>query len=709
MQNQPFSAYQSESDPPLPGSPQRRVRHLTLAFLLMLCVVGVRVVHVQSAIAERFLTGWDETERVEVVVPARDGRILTRDGVVLAQDETRYDVAIAYRWLESPPDATWLRKQAYRRLPAGSRTQPEELARAAQAVIEQRAELFRQLAQLSGHPVIELEQRAAKIQADVERVTQAVEARRQKKNSPAAASPASPSTGWRGLWSLVVDELTSPPDRFADSPIVIREALEDHVLLEDVPLEVAAALESQPARFPGVRIQATTRRSYPEGDLAAHLVGVRRDAPAQQEERAPDSGIEKAFDAQLHGTAGRLERYFDRHGELLEEHSLQPVTNGADVSLTIDSRLQRAAETLLDDLLATPASPITPPPPTGAVLIAMDVRSGDLLTLATSPRPPLSILASPSTEQWNQLLNDPRQPLFPRGTRMALPAGSVFKVVTASAGLDAGVASPESVRFCRGFLDEPDQFRCLFYRRSGQGHGEMQLADALCESCNVYFYQLARELGPLPLIDWASRFGFGQPTGIELPGESAGTLPSPAAVASRATWQPGTTLQLAIGQGPLLVTPLQVVRMMGAIANGGTLVRPRLVQQTPGEELEPAAHDRAAVPGLDSRVLYALRAGLDRVVQDPRGTGRAARIDMLALAGKTGTAEVADKADHAWFTGYAPADDPRVAFVVVLEHGGSGSRAALIARDYLLEMLGVGELRPSTALTAQPLGSVTVD
>jgi penicillin-binding protein 2 len=248
----------------------------------------------------------------------------------------------------------------------------------------------------------------------------------------------------------------------------------------------------------------------------------------------------------------------------------------------------------------------------------------------------------------------------------------------------------------------------MIFRNYGIGHGEIQLHDALCQSCNVYFYNLAQRVGSDPLVDWARRFGFGEATGIDLPSEDSGFLPDPADSNSGKKWYPGSTLQLAIGQGSLLATPLQVTRLMAAIGNGGYLVKPRLVYD---KSLDPALEEQSLVKikGLSERTLSTIRLGMEMVVHHSRGTGVAALTPSMTIAAKTGTAEVDGQQDHAWFAGFAPVESPRVAFCVVLEHGGSGGDAGSIVKHLMTEMLGLGSLQPQwdnrstgTFETAQP-------
>jgi penicillin-binding protein 2 len=233
----------------------------------------------------------------------------------------------------------------------------------------------------------------------------------------------------------------------------------------------------------------------------------------------------------------------------------------------------------------------------------------------------------------------------------------------------------------------------MIYRRYGIGHGPVLLADALAESCNVYFFHHADLIGSAPLVEWGRRFGFGELTGVDLPGESRGRIPaiesSPAPSTAHRPRHNGEAESLAIGQGTLTATPLQVVRMMAAIGNGGKLVTPHVVERLGLQtEASVASGDVVAgdidirppqqIAGLDARKLDIVREGLRRVVADEKGTGHATiSLDGVSIAGKTGTAELGDgSADHAWFAGYAPAESPRIAFVIVLEHAGDAAAAA---------------------------------
>jgi len=336
--------------------------------------------------------------------------------------------------------------------------------------------------------------------------------------------------------------------------------------------------------------------------------------------------------------------------------------------------------------------------------VVLDIHTGAMLAAATAPRFNPNHFASHDSDAIERSLHDPAHPLYDRVTKMAIPPGSVFKVVTALALLAESDFNPYEPVDCQGFLVQPDRQRCQIFRRYGVGHGPTTLSDALVRSCNVYFFQHANRFGPRGLVDWAARLGFGRPTGVDLPGESSGSLPSP-----DQRWTPADTQALAIGQSTLTTTPLQIARLMATVANDGRLLTPYVVagrvsgeMAVPGDgpSFEPHSVSRPApVAGLGKRQLDVVRQALRRVVDDPEGTAYITLADVsVAVAGKTGTAETGDKsADHAWFAGYAPADGPRVAFAVVLEHRGSADQAAAVAKELIQALEALGMLAGPTA------------
>ncbi|MCH7686406.1 MAG: hypothetical protein IH899_06960 [Planctomycetes bacterium] len=391
------------------------------------------------------------------------------------------------------------------------------------------------------------------------------------------------------------------------------------------------------------------------------------------------------------------------------------------IQSTPHSPLQKQVEELLDQIIGIESTAgeddSTGKASAGGCVVVLNVHNGAVLAAASAPRFDLNLMIHPDPVEWKRISEDPRRPFFHRATEMTIAPGSVFKTLTAVAVLESGIIDPDEPFFCQGFLDTPNRHRCYIYRHYGIGHGETDLNHAIYRSCNVYFYNAARRMGPEPIVEWARKFGFGQPTGIDLPGERGGNLPIPPSLrpirlvsaddqqqSHRGDpWYSGDTLGLAIGQSRLTATPLQIVRMMAAIANGGILVTPHVVDNSGPTVVDSddlnSAPNRAPrrIPGLSEETLNRVREGLRNVVHHPRGTGyKRVRLEEMTIAGKTGTAEVGgEKRDHAWFAGYVPAENPRYAFVVVLEHAGTGGQnAGPVAKQLVQLMLNLGLLQP---------------
>jgi penicillin-binding protein 2 len=698
VRNQPFSQFDDDSADAAAQDPRRRPRILTGMIVAILILISVRLVHLQHFISGRFLAAWDQAIRETEVVPCRDGRIVAADGVVLAQDEVRYDIAIDYRWLQFPPDTSWLRRQALRNLSPKERRSGEAHKTAEARILAQRQSLFQSLADVADIPLTQLETRCLDVQTRVEKMLGSVERRRRERAQQRRHSSEGWPDNWQDLWQLVRDELMTPPDRFADDPIILKEELQPHVVLQDVSFETVSIVQSRPAEFPGVHVQVKNIRSYPQSRLAGHLVGVRRVIAGESEQRRGESGVERFYAAQLDGEPGSVQHVKNRRGEELEAITDRKARDGHDVMLTIDSRLQSIAEDLLDRTLDESAFQ-SGPVPAGACLVAMDLWTGDILTLASSPRVAPADLIQPSLEKWNSLQKDPRRPLFPRGTQMALPPGSLFKLVTAAAALEAGVVTADETISCAGFLEESERLRCPLFRQQGIGHGQVSLTSALGHNCHVYFYELSRRVPAEAICDWGRRFGFGAPTGIDLPFEASGAVPGSASAAARRFAV--SPEQLAIGQGPLLVTPLQVARMMAAIANGGFLVVPRIAQTDDSQGSPRSGSHLHRIEGLSRKTLGTLQQALAAAMLDPAGEAHAGQVQMLSMSALAATATGGHSSEHTWFAGYAPAERPRVAFTMVLEAGGSTHSAGEVLRQYLTELLGLGYLSPFSPDTSQ--------
>lgn len=752
MLNRPINPFHSASD--AGGSAWETDRHpgLRLAALfagvtLAVAVIGVRLADVQTHLGPEFSAEFEKTwERFEPIA-THDGRILSADGQVLAEDVEQFSLTVHYRWLEDPPDPTWVRQQVLSRLDRSARRNPERVAAEETALLIRRQELWNRLESLQGSRAQAIAQTRKRIQRRVEHIHQTV-LNRHEESAPDGKPEQTELSGkwWERAWQTVVVTLTTPPRREADEPLVVREQLDYHTILPEIGLDVAVEIEAHPERFPGTRVETRMRRVYPQGNVAAHLIGYRSvlqqdEIDARREGLAPSgaarhdpldyqlgdrkgrSGLERQYERHLRGLRGERKVVFNRRGELIRSEIVREPRFGVDLSLSLHLPLQQAAEELLDEQLREEhtdevnGKPLPIPP--GGAIVAIDVRTGAILAAASAPRFDLKLFSGSGADEWEKTTTDPRKPLFHRAAEMALPPGSVFKVVSAVAFLESGRLDPEHLFHCQGFLDTPERYRCFTFRNFGVGHGDVTLVDALARSCNVYFFDAARRIGPAPLHDWATRFGFGHKTGIDLPAENAGNLPVLPARSDdsrRSKTKPrasGETLQLAIGQARLTATPLQIARFMAAIANGGRLVTPRLadaaglatVNSADVADSPSPVSDAPQITELSSRSLEWVRMGLRQVVAHPQGTGyKTVRLQGITIAGKTGTAEPGQgRPDHAWFAGYVPADRPRVAFVVVLEHAGSGGHAAgPVAREFVQALVALGVLDgpPTAAPTA---------
>jgi penicillin-binding protein 2 len=506
------------------------------------------------------------------------------------------------------------------------------------------------------------------------------------------------------------------------APAVLQEKLEairkgipfrSYVLWKDASWETVAYLEANRLRTPGVMIQVTQARDYLDSDLFAHSIGYMGEiSPPELKKRVGRGyrmgdwigkvGIEKYWEEDLRGKKGGLQVEADARGRQISLVNRKEPTPGKNLVLSLERRLQQKAREAFGDA-------------TG-VAVAADPRDGRLLCYLNLPSfDPNSFVGGISQEEWDSLRTNPFHPLTDRVIQGLYPPGSIFKIVLAIAALEEGLVTPQEKVFCNGrYRLGARTFRC--WRRAG--HGSVDLHQAIVQSCDVYFYQLGQRLGIELIQDYAKRFGLGQRTGVPIEGEKAGLVPSPEWKRKRfrEPWYEGETLVVSIGQGALLVTPLQILSMLSAVANGGTLFRPRLVQKvefTDGRVfMETDAHPISSPP-LSARTASIVRKALRAVVTAEKGTGRRARLDDVPVAGKTGTAQVVrlddqkdeegeiarERRDHAWFACYAPADAPEIAVVVLAEHGGHGGEtAAPIARAILEEYFRPTE--PDNPLTA---------
>ncbi len=495
-------------------------------------------------------------------------------------------------------------------------------------------------------------------------------------------------------------------------------------LVSDLSWPELARVETHRYGLPGVLIEPRPQRHYPDGTLLAHLLGtvgeiqaaqldLRRFAGYQAGDLVGQSGVEARLEAHLRGRAGGRNVVVDvagREVELLDELEPRP---GGRVVLTLDLDLQRAAQQGFAAL--APEGELV-----GGAAVALDARTGELLVLFSTPSfDPNAFAGRLDPKAWSALTDDPERPLQNRALAGQYPPGSTWKTFVAAAALTAGVVNPAVPVFCPGhFTLGRRTYRC--WKR--EGHGWVALHQALVRSCDVYFYQTGLKVGIDRLAEMARAFGFGRETGIALSGEQPGLVPTSTWKERRFSepWMLGETVSASIGQGFNLVTPLQLAVAHAALANGGRVLRPRVVARLEARDGTVVAEPVQVVGRVpvDPTHLARLGRALTGVVQEAGGTGGRARVPGVVVAGKTGTSQVVrlehtegmdEKEiprryrDHAWFAAFAPAEEPEIAVAVLVEHGGhGGSAAAPIAQRILARYFEKQRGAPEPAFEPPP-------
>jgi penicillin-binding protein 2 len=448
-------------------------------------------------------------------------------------------------------------------------------------------------------------------------------------------------------------------------------------ILAGLPREKSLGLVERKISWPGMQVVVEPQRRVRFGAVGSHLLGYvdevnPRDLKKQREELRLGqfigrSGVEKIYDADLRGIDGGLQFEMDAKGRHLEEMQRLPAQSGRDLVLTVDHRLQEAAVRGLEATLSR----------RGAV-VAVDPRDGAILALVSRP-------GFDPTGDMGRTLTDPTLPLFNRVLQGTYPPGSVFKAVSAAAALEAGWDVRRVIN-CEGIFPLGTRdFRC--WKR----HGPMDFMDGMAWSCDTYYYNMGLRVGPDAIEALARAFGLGQKTGIDLPSEAAGTLPGRPwkQKVMKQPWYDGDTLNFSIGQGFLLVTPLQSAMMVAAVANEGTLWRPRVaarIQNPSGEVLRVFPPEVLHRIPLKEKTWKTVKKSMEEVVR--RGTGGGAFRPDILIGGKTGTAQNPHGDDHAWFAAYAglPGEIPSIVILAFVENGGHGSDAALpVVREVLKE------------------------
>lgn len=508
------------------------------------------------------------------------------------------------------------------------------------------------------------------------------------------------------LLGLSDDELAKIDERLALGKK--RDPKQPIVVLEDQGRDRASLVEQALARLPGVEVHHEPYRYYPQGDLAAHLVGYMSQMTAEEAEKLTNKGyhtselvgrygLEAAWENYLRGKKG-IERYaVDARGQRLDDKTAATLIQGERVSgaipganlvLTVDVDLQRLAERAVGSQ--------------AAAVVIVEPRTGKLRAVVSKPSFDPNIMTGHLTRQEETMLkSDPRKPFVDKALRMTYPPGSVFKFVTALAALTDGQAAEDESVTCHGAYElSGTVFKC------NAVHGKVDLLGAIQKSCNIYFWELAERIGLDRIAEVARLYGFGTPTNLGLNGDAGGRIPTKAWYEQLGHYKIGYATNAATGQGDVEVSVLQMAMAYAALANGGTLYVPQVVERVEGSdgrpivayEPQPAREIKMPAAALDI-----WRRGMWRVTNEAGGTAfDHGYVSIVPVMGKTGTAEIRTKRrkkeddersiegyqptrSHAWFAGWAPAEDPSMVIVVFVEHGGSGGRVAWPIAKQILE------------------------
>jgi penicillin-binding protein 2 len=522
-----------------------------------------------------------------------------------------------------------------------------------------------------------------------------------------------------------LSEYTNIPESELKSKIENKKTVSAYkpvLLKKDIGRDALAAVEVRKFDLPGIIVDVKPRRHYIEKQSAAHLIGYLGEISLEelQSGKYPELkvgeyigkfGVEKAFEPFLRGTRGGRQVEVNVMGQVVRILKTVDADPGQNLFLTIDNNMQKKAETLLKG--------------SAGAVVAMAPKTGQILALVSSPTFDQNIFVDGMThQQWNDLVSNPLRPLENKAIQSEYPPASVFKIITAMAGLEEGVIDEKTTFYCPGYYKFGNRiYRCWKHG----GHGHVNVVQALAESCDVFFYQVGQKLGIDRLAMYAKACGLGSETGVNLDHEAEGLIPTSAWKKRRTgtSWQRGETLSVAIGQGYDLVTPMQMLVLISAIANGGKIYKPLILKAVKTADDAIVIQGKSQLVGqlpAGKKTLKIIQKGLWEVVNGLKGTGRIAHVRGIDISGKTGTAQVVGRDTdrniskkktahhlkaHAWFVAYAPSEDPKIAVTVIVEHGEHGSSAAApiareIIRTYLEEDISRRQL---TAQSPKPKGN----
>jgi penicillin-binding protein 2 len=486
-----------------------------------------------------------------------------------------------------------------------------------------------------------------------------------------------------------IDDILSGASRILGaSKDELKAAFRRNYFSPSIPVEIAGNVGPDKAVLlgeykteePSLIVQPRPLRNYPYGTLACHVIGYVNEIDRWRLTKLEDygyktkdivgfGGVEEKYDYYLRQEEGGLSVEVNHRGKITRVLGFEPPSNGKDVQLTIDLRIQKIAEEALSGRKGS--------------VIVMDPGDGEVLAMANYPNFNPEVFVGRRTRLIAGLFNNPDAPLINRAISSSYPPASVFKLAVAAAGLEMRKIGLATTFFCRGWIMVgARKFSCW------DVHGPQDIVAAIAHSCDVFFYKTGLLVGAQAIHDYALRLGMGKATGFELPYETSGFIPSPLwrNINKFRGWFDGDTANLSIGQGDCLVTPLQAAVMMSVFANGGYLPTPYIIKSVGEFDLSAKKKRLARVP-FRKGTIDIVRRGLRAVVSDPRGTGSALSSLKVEAAGKTGTAQVSRGATHAWFVGFFPFDKPRYVVCVFLEHGGPGHAATVVARR-LIEAMG---------------------
>ncbi|MBF0227042.1 MAG: penicillin-binding protein 2 [Desulfobacterales bacterium] len=472
------------------------------------------------------------------------------------------------------------------------------------------------------------------------------------------------------------------------------------LLKKDITRDLLAIIEANKFDIPGTLIDVTTKRHYIFTQSAAHLLGYLGEITINEMNSGKypggklgdfvgKCGVEKTFEQYLKGKRGGMQVEVNSTGQVVKVLKTVEAKPGNNIFLNIDIELQKKAEELLSEA-------------SGAV-VAMDPSTGAILIMASSPSfDQNAFITGMSPEEWQSLISNPFNPMENKVIQAEYPPASVYKIVTAMAGLEEGAIDQKTIIYCPGKYTYGDRdFKCW----KKWGHGYMDVVNSLSESCDVFFYHVGQKLGVDKIAWYAKQCGLGKPTNINLDYEASGLIPTSSWKKRRfgTPWQGGETLSIAIGQGYNLVTPLQLLVLISAVANGGTIYKPLILKRIETMEGNVLIENKPEIVGklpVKKENLDIIRKGLWEVVNGKKGTARIVKVDNIEISGKTGTAQVVSRKknepsdenlpdhlkSHAWFVSYAPSVNPKIAVVVFIAHGEHGSSAAgPVAREIIKE------------------------